>query len=48
MIRGQEAIEQRAQRMCEMVDLQAAGWVVLVAASYEIDHYETFGLKQPL
>jgi len=26
---------------------QAAGWILLVAASHEIDHYETFGLKQP-
>ena len=30
-----------------VIALQAAGWVLLVAASYEIDHYETFGLKQP-
>ncbi len=27
--------------------LQAAGWILLVAASHEIDHYELFGLRQP-
>lgn len=27
--------------------VQVAGWLVLIAASFEIDHYETFGLKQP-
>ena len=27
--------------------LQAAGWLLLLAASHEIDHYELFGLKQP-
>ena len=27
--------------------LQAAGWIVLLAATHEIDHYELFGLKQP-
>jgi protein-S-isoprenylcysteine O-methyltransferase Ste14 len=30
-----------------ILGLQAAGWILLVAASHEIDHYETFGLKQP-
>ncbi len=28
--------------------LQVGAWLLLVAASFEIDHYETFGLKQPL
>lgn len=30
-----------------VIGVQAAGWILLVAASYEIDHFETFGLKQP-
>lgn len=30
-----------------IVAVQVAGWLVLGAASFEIDHYETFGLKQP-
>lgn len=30
-----------------VIALQTCGWLVLVAASFEIDHYETFGLKQP-
>jgi len=30
-----------------IIGLQAAGWMLLFAASFEIDHYETFGLKQP-
>jgi protein-S-isoprenylcysteine O-methyltransferase Ste14 len=30
-----------------ILGLQAAGWILLLAASHEIDHYETFGLKQP-
>ena len=27
--------------------IQGAAWLLLLAASFEIDHYETFGLKQP-
>jgi protein-S-isoprenylcysteine O-methyltransferase Ste14 len=30
-----------------VIALQVFGWLLLVAASFEIDHYETFGLKQP-
>lgn len=30
-----------------IIAVQVAGWLLLVAASFEIDHYETFGLKQP-
>ncbi len=30
-----------------IIGVQAAGWLLLVAASFEIDHFETFGLKQP-
>lgn len=30
-----------------IMGLQAVGWMLLFAASFEIDHYETFGLKQP-
>lgn len=30
-----------------IIGLQAAGWILLLAASHEIDHYELFGLKQP-
>lgn len=30
-----------------IIGIQVAGWLLLVAASFEIDHYETFGLKQP-
>lgn len=30
-----------------VIGLQAAGWILLLAASHEIDHYELFGLKQP-
>jgi protein-S-isoprenylcysteine O-methyltransferase Ste14 len=28
--------------------VQGAAWLLLLFASFEIDHYETFGLKQPL
>ena len=28
--------------------VQTGAWLLLLAASFEIDHYETFGLKQPL
>ena len=30
-----------------IVGIQVSGWVLLVVASFEIDHFETFGLKQP-
>ena len=30
-----------------ILGIQAAGWLMLVAATFEIDHFETFGLKQP-
>lgn len=30
-----------------IVAAQAAAWLMLVAASFEIDHFDTFGLKQP-
>jgi len=30
-----------------VIALQAVGWILLLAASHEIDHYELFGLKQP-
>ena len=30
-----------------VIALQAVGWLLLLAASHEIDHYELFGLKQP-
>jgi protein-S-isoprenylcysteine O-methyltransferase Ste14 len=31
-----------------IIILQVGAWLLLLLASFEIDHYETFGLKQPL
>lgn len=30
-----------------IMGVQLAGWLLLIAASFEIDHFQTFGLKQP-
>jgi protein-S-isoprenylcysteine O-methyltransferase Ste14 len=40
-------VESRVTRLF-IFGVQGAAWLLLLGASFEIDHYETFGLKQPL